>query len=87
MENNNIFSEEILYFSIRQFLSVWTISGKEKSSFGSLLELTWNGKESINIGDEQRTFLQDGDSTILSAVCKKGDKKIGFGELKNKVMK
>lgn len=72
---------------IGDLLGTGTISGKEKTSFGSLLELTWNGKESINIGDEQRTFLQDGDSTILSAVCKKGDKKIGFGELKNKVMK
>jgi len=71
---------------VGDLLGTGTISGKEKSSFGSLLELTWNGKESINIGDEQRTFLLDGDTTILSAVCKNGDKKIGFGEVRNTII-
>ena len=72
---------------VGDLLGTGTISGKEKSSFGSLLELTWNGKEPINIGDEQRTFLQDGDTTILSAVCKNGDKQIGFGEVRNEIIK
>ncbi|MCB0506945.1 MAG: fumarylacetoacetase [Chitinophagales bacterium] len=63
-----------------------TISGKEKNSFGSLLELTWNGKEKIKIGNEERTFLQDGDTVILSAVCKNEKIKIGFGELRNMIM-
>ena len=71
---------------VGDLLGTGTISGKEKSSFGSLLELTWNGKEIINIGDEQRTFLQDGDTTILSAVCKKGDIQIGFGEVRNTII-
>jgi len=71
---------------VGDLLGTGTISGKEKSSFGSLLELTWNGKESINIGDEQRTFLLDGDTTILSAFCKKGDKQIGFGEVRNLII-
>ncbi len=63
-----------------------TISGKEKNSFGSLLELTWNGKEKIKIGDEERTFLQDGDTTILKGYCRKGDIRIGFGELRNTII-
>ena len=71
---------------VGDLLGTGTISGKEKNSFGSLLELTWNGKEPINIGNEQRTFLQDGDTTILSAVCKKGDKQIGFGEVRNTIV-
>ncbi|MBK8350871.1 MAG: fumarylacetoacetase [Saprospirales bacterium] len=71
---------------VGDLLGTGTISGKEKTSFGSLLELTWNGKESINIGDEQRTFLLDGDTTILSAVCKKGDKQLGFGEVRNLII-
>ena len=71
---------------IGDLLGTGTISGKEKTSFGSLLELTWNGKESINIGDEQRTFLQDGDTTILSAICKKGDMQIGFGDVRNLII-
>jgi len=39
-----------------------TISGTEKGTFGSMLELCWNGKEPITLPNEEtRTFLQDGD--------------------------
>lgn len=71
---------------IGDLLGTGTISGKEKNSFGSLLELTWNGKEKIKIGNADRTFLQDGDTTILTAVCKKDDKQIGFGEVRNTII-
>ncbi len=71
---------------IGDLLGTGTISGTEKNSFGSLLELTWNGKEKIRIGDEERTFLQDGDTTILSAICKKGEIQIGFGEVRNTII-
>jgi fumarylacetoacetase len=71
---------------VGDLLGTGTISGKEKSSFGSLLELTWNGTEPINIGTEQRTFLQDGDTTILSAICKNEHKQIGFGEVRNRII-
>ena len=72
---------------VGDLLGTGTISGKEKNSFGSLLELTWNGKEKISVGTEERTFLQDGDTTILSAICKKGDMQIGFGEVRNVITK
>jgi fumarylacetoacetase len=72
---------------IGDLLGTGTISGKERSSFGSLLELTWNGKEKISVGSEERTFLLDGDTTILSAVCRKGDIQIGFGEVRNTIIK
>lgn len=68
---------------VGDLLGTGTISGKEKNSFGSLLELTWNGKEKISVGKEERTFLQDGDTTVLRAICKKGDIQIGFGEVRN----
>jgi fumarylacetoacetase len=43
-----------------------TISGPERSSEGSLIELTWNGKEPLTLGDgAERTFLQDGDEVVL----------------------
>ncbi len=71
---------------VGDLLGTGTISGKEKNSFGSLLELTWNGKEKISVGTEERTFLQDGDTTILRAVCKKGEKQIGFGEVRNLII-
>jgi len=72
---------------VGDLLGTGTISGKEKNSFGSLLELTWNGKEKISVGTDERTFLQDGDTTILSAICKKGDMQIGFGEVRNVIIK
>ncbi|MES2430209.1 MAG: fumarylacetoacetase [Bacteroidota bacterium] len=68
---------------IGDLLGTGTISGKEKNSFGSLLEITWNGKEKINIGNNEQTFLENGETTILTAFCKKDNKHLGFGELSN----
>lgn len=71
---------------IGDILGTGTISGREKNSYGSLLELTWNGKEKLKVGNEERTFLEDGDTTILKGFCKKNEMRIGFGELKNKII-
>jgi fumarylacetoacetase len=43
-----------------------TISGPDKSQRGSLLELSWNGAEPIELADgSTRTFLEDGDEAVL----------------------
>jgi fumarylacetoacetase len=43
-----------------------TISGPERGSEGSLIELTWNGRDAIRLGDgSERTFLEDGDEVVL----------------------
>jgi len=42
-----------------------TISGGERGSEGSLIELTWNGTEPISVGDGTRAFLEDGDEVVL----------------------
>jgi fumarylacetoacetase len=43
-----------------------TISGAERGSEGSLLELTWNGGEPLVLDDgSKRTFLEDGDEVVL----------------------
>jgi fumarylacetoacetase len=45
-----------------------TISGPEKGTRGSLLELSWNGAEPIALDDgSTRTFLEDGDVVTLRA--------------------
>ena len=45
-----------------------TISGPEKQTRGSLLELSWNGAEPIALDDgSTRTFLEDGDVVTLRA--------------------
>ncbi|EOA81910.1 hypothetical protein ACJQWK_05241 [Exserohilum turcicum] len=59
-----------------------TISGTSPSSFGSFLEQSYNGKESIQIaGGEKRTFLEDGDEVTIRGVCGTDEEAlVGFGE-------
>ncbi len=57
-----------------------TISGDDKSEFGSLLELSWGGANKIILKNgEERIFIQDGDLIIMTGHALKNGKKIGFG--------
>ncbi len=59
-----------------------TISGPEKGSFGSMLEITWNGKEPVTLSDGSlRSFIEDHDTVTMRGYCKKDDLRIGFGEV------
>ncbi len=45
-----------------------TISGAERGSEGSLIELGWNGAEPVRLADgSERAFLEDGDEVVLRA--------------------
>jgi fumarylacetoacetase len=45
-----------------------TVSGPEPERRGCFLELTWGGKEQLTLaGGEQRSFLEDGDTVVISA--------------------
>ena len=47
-------------------LASGTISGDEPGARGSLIELTWNGAEPLELADgSARTFLEDGDEVVL----------------------
>lgn len=49
--------------NVGDLLGSGTISGTEKSEYGSMLELTWGGKDKIQLPNgEERVFLKDGDS-------------------------
>jgi len=64
-----------------------TISGPTPHSYGSMLELSWRGAKPITLNDgSERKFLQDGDTVIMKAFCKKGGVRIGFGEVTGKIM-
>ncbi|MCB9473590.1 MAG: fumarylacetoacetase [Candidatus Delongbacteria bacterium] len=65
-----------------------TISGPEKSSYGSLLELAWKGTEPLSLHNgETRTYLQDGDSILITGVCRAGNAvPIGFGEVEGTLL-
>ena len=57
-----------------------TISGPEKSERGSLLELSWGGKEPLTLDTgETRTFLEDGDTLTLEGHAQGDGYRIGFG--------
>ena len=58
-----------------------TISGPTPNSYGSMLELTWGGKNPITMPDgTERKFIQDGDTVVLKGYCEKGAVRVGFGE-------
>jgi len=68
-------------------LASGTISGPEKDNRGSMLELSWNGKEPIGLPNgEKRTFLEDGDIVTLKGWCKGKGYRIGFGDCKGTIL-
>ncbi|GAA1256822.1 fumarylacetoacetase [Kitasatospora nipponensis] len=60
-----------------------TCSGPAADQRGSLIELTWNGRDPLTLPDgSTRTFLEDGDSVTLRASAPGADGvRIGFGEV------
>ena len=63
-----------------------TISGPEPDSFGSLLELTWNGQKPLALaGGGERSFLEDGDDVIITGWCQGNGYRVGFGEVTGRV--
>jgi len=69
-------------------LASGTISGEAEDSFGSMLELSWKGSKSIKLenSSDERKFLKDGDTVIISGFCEDGGKRIGFGSCSSKVL-
>jgi fumarylacetoacetase len=68
-------------------LGTGTISGPDQDSLGSLLEITAGGKQAVTLpSGENRRFLEDGDTVILRAHCKReGFAGIGFGECRGTI--
>ncbi len=73
---------------IGDLLGSGTVSGPEKSSWGSLLELTARGSEPLALpGGEKRGFIEDGDEIIFRGYCENpGYARIGFGECRAVVL-
>jgi len=69
-------------------IATGTISGKEKSERGSMLELSWRGTEPIELpSGETRRFLEDGDEIIMKGYCEReGFRRIGFGECRGRIL-
>ena len=64
-----------------------TISGPGQDGFGSLLELTWNGRDPLALdGGGSRTFLEDGDTIEISGWCQGDGYRIGFGACNGEIL-
>ena len=64
-----------------------TISGPTPDSYGSMLELSWKGENPIKLKDgSERKFIDDNDTVIMRGFCKGQDRRIGFGEVKTKLL-
>jgi len=64
-----------------------TISGPSPGSYGSLLELTMNGKKALRLPDgSERHFLEDGDTIILKGHAERDGVRIGFGLCTGKIL-
>lgn len=63
-----------------------TVSGPSEHERGSLLELTWNGRDPLELPDGKRTFLEDGDVVTLTAWAPGPDGvRVGLGEVEGRV--
>ena len=64
-----------------------TISGNDESAYGSMLELSWKGTKPLSMPDgSERKFINDGDTVIMKAHSTKDNVRIGFGEVRTKVL-
>ena len=64
-----------------------TISGPTPDSYGSMLELSWKGEKPLLLSDgSERKFINDNDTVILRGHSEKNGLRIGFGEVKTKLL-
>lgn len=72
--------------NVGDLLGSGTISGATRESRGSLLELSWGGKEPIAIAGGVRTFIEDGDTLTLRGHAQGEGYRIGFGDCAGQVI-
>ncbi|WP_170526308.1 fumarylacetoacetase [Ruegeria arenilitoris] len=73
--------------NVGDLLGSGTISGPTKASRGSLLELSWGGKEPITLDTgETRSFIEDGDTLTLKGAARGDGYTIGFGDCTGTVL-
>src|SRR6056297_3913325 len=64
-----------------------TISGRDESSYGSMLEISWGGTKPVTLKDgSTRTFIEDNDTVIMRGFAEKDGIKVGFGEVSGKIL-
>lgn len=85
--------------NVGDVLATGTISGPEPGSYGSLLELSWNGTRPLHLPDEdestapadratmnRRTFLEDGDTVTLRGWGFGHGRRVDLGEVRGTIL-
>ena len=73
--------------NVGDLLGSGTISGPEKTERGSLLEISWNGTEPVELAEGVvRTFLDDGDQLVMRGWCQGDGYRVGFGEVEGTIL-
>ena len=73
--------------NVGDLMASGTISGKDKNSYGSMLELSWSGTKPLSMNDgSTRTFIEDGDTVVMRGYAEKDGIRVGFGEVSGKIL-
>lgn len=73
--------------NVGDMMASGTISGPTEDSFGSMLELSWKGTKPVKLEtDEERRFIEDGDTVIMKGFAEKDGIRVGFGEVSSQVL-
>lgn len=74
--------------NVGDVLATGTISGDTPGSYGSLLELTWNGTRPFHLSDtgQTRTFLQDGDTVTLQGWGFQNGIRVDLGDVSGTIL-
>jgi len=72
---------------VGDLLGSGTISGVTPDSRGSLLEMSWSGKEPLELPDgTTRSFIEDGDTLTLRGAAQGNGYRIGFGDCAGQIL-
>ncbi|MEM9522959.1 MAG: fumarylacetoacetase [Pseudomonadota bacterium] len=72
---------------VGDLLGSGTISGPERGNRGSLLELSWGGRQPLTLDTGQtRSFLEDGDTVTLRGAALGEGHRVGFGACVGRVL-
>jgi len=63
-----------------------TISGSAPGTYGSMIELSWNGEQPIKVEGGERTFLEDGDMVVMRGGCSGRGPVISLGDVRGTVL-
>jgi fumarylacetoacetase len=72
--------------NVGDLLGSGTISGPQKTNCGSLMELSWGGRDPFEVFGGTRSFIADNDTLTLRGHAQGKGYRIGFGACTGQVI-